>query len=57
MEQILLTNTPNPRKWRSTVKTAVFGASFSLPPLLDEGGKLVWSASEKAVLFSAHLDA
>ena len=31
----LLTNAQNPRKWWSTVKTAVFGASSSLPPLVD----------------------
>ena len=52
-----LTNAPNPSKWWSTVKTAVFGASSSLPPLADRTGKLVWSADEKASLFSAHLDA
>ena len=30
-----------------TVKTALFGASSSLPPLVDRRGKLVWSADEK----------
>ena len=39
------------------MKTAVFGASSSLPPLADRGDKLVWSADEKASLFSAHFDA
>ena len=34
----LLTNTPNSRKWWSTVKTAVFDAISSLPSLLDRGG-------------------
>ena len=53
----LLTNIPNPRKWWSTVETAVFGASSSLPPLADRGRELVWSADEKASLFSAHFDA
>ena len=39
------------------MKTAVFGASPSLPRLVDRGGRLVWSAEEKASLFSAHFDA
>ena len=49
-------NAPNSRKWY-TMKTTVFGASSSLPPLIDKGGKLVWSAEEKASLFLAHVDA
>ena len=53
----LLVNAPSPRKWRSTVKTAVFGASPSLPLLVDRGGRLVWSAIEKAPLLSVHFDA
>ena len=53
----LLTNAPNSRKWWSTVKPAVFGASSSLPHLIDRGDKLVGSADEKAPLFSAHFDA
>ena len=53
----LFTNAPNPRKQWSTVKIEVFGASSSLPPLVDRGVRLVWSADEKASLFSAHLDA
>ena len=52
----LLTNAPNPRKWWSTVKESVFGSSSSLPPLVDRGGKLVWSANEKASLCSVHFD-
>ena len=51
----LLTNATNPRKWCSTVKTAVLGGSSSLSPLLDRGGRLVWSADEKTQLFSAYL--
>ena len=47
----LLTNESNPRKWWCTVKTAVLGTSSSLPPLVDRGGKLVWSADEKAHCF------
>ena len=53
----LLTNAPNPQKGWSTVKTAVFGASSSLPHLVDRGGRLVWPADETASLFSAHFDA
>ena len=53
----LLTNAPNSQKRGSIVKTAVFGVSSSLPPLLDRGGNLVWSADEKTPLFSSHFDA
>ena len=53
----LLTNAPNPRKRWSTVKTAVFDVSSSFPPLLDRGGRPVWSVDEKASLFSAHFAA
>ena len=52
-----LTNAPNLRKWWSTVKTTVFDAGSSLPPLLDRRGRLVWSANGKAFVFSAHFDA
>ena len=31
----LLTNKPNPQKWWSIVKTRVFSASSSLPPLVN----------------------
>ena len=57
LSKLLLTNAPNSGKWWSTVKTAVFDASYSLPSLLDSESKLVWSAEEKASLFSAHFDA
>ena len=53
----LLTNVPNPRKWWSTVKTEVYCASSSLTPLVERRGRLVWSADEKASLFSTHFDA
>ena len=39
------------------VKTAVFGASFSLPPLVDRGGGLGLPAELKASLFLEHFDA
>ena len=51
-----LQNAPNPRS-TSTVKTAVFSANSSLPPLTDRRGKLVWSVDEKASLSSVHFDA
>ena len=31
--------------------------SSSLPPLMDKGDRLVWSANEKASLFSVQFDA
>ena len=37
----LYTNEPNPQKWWSTVKTAVFGTSSNLPPLLMR--EVTWS--------------
>ena len=52
----LLANAPNPRKWWSTVKTAVFGASSGLPPWVDRGGRQVWSANENVSLFSWYFD-
>ena len=42
----LLMNAPNPRNWWSTVKIAVFGASSSLPPLVDTEGKLIFLFSD-----------
>ena len=53
----LLMDALNPRKWWSTVKTAPFVTSSSLPPLVNRGGRLVWSADEMASLVSAHFDA
>ena len=53
----LLANGPNPRAWLFTVKTAVFGANSSLPPLVDRRGMLVWSADKKASMFSAQFGA
>ena len=52
-----LANAANPRKWWSTGKTAVFGASSSLPPLADLGGELVWSSDKKASMISTHFNA
>ena len=36
----VLMNTQSPHKWWSTLKSAVFGLSSSLPPLVGEGGGL-----------------
>ena len=52
-----LTKAPNPRKWWSTVKMAVFGVCSNLLPLTDREGTLGWSANEKASLFSARFEA
>ena len=37
----VLMNVQSPHKWWSTLKSAVFGSSSSLPPLVGEGGGLV----------------
>ena len=42
--------------WWSTRKSAVFGSSSSLPPLISEGGGLVCESVDKADLLSDHLD-
>ena len=41
-------NVQSPHKWRSTLKSAVFGSSSSLPPLVSEGGGLVCESVGKA---------
>ena len=38
----VLMNAQSPHKWWSTLKSAVFGTSSSLPPLVSEGGGLVY---------------
>ena len=38
---VVLVNVQSPHKWWSTLKSAVFGTSPSLPPLVNEGGGLV----------------
>ena len=52
----ILANAPNLCKW-STVKATVFSASSSLPSFVDRKDKRVWSADEKASLFSVLFDA
>ena len=43
-------------KWWSTLKSAVFGTSSSLPPLVNEGGELVCESVCMAYLLSDHFD-
>ena len=49
-------NAQSPHKWRSTLKSAVFGVSSSLPPLVGAGGGLVCESVGKADLQSDHFD-
>ena len=49
-------NIQSPQKWWSTLKSAVFGTSSSLPPLVNEGGGLVCESVGKADLLSDHFD-
>ena len=51
----VLMNVQSPHKWWSTLKSAVFGTSSSLPPLVNEGGGLVCESAGKADLLSDHL--
>ena len=41
-------NVQSPHKWWSTLKSAVFGSSSLLPPLVSEGGGLVCESVGKA---------
>ena len=52
----VLMNDQSPHKWWSTVMSAVFGSSSSLPPLVSEGGGLVCESVGKADLLSYHFD-
>ena len=47
---------PSPHKWWSTLKSAVFGLSSSLPLLVSEGGGLLCESVGKADLLSDHFD-
>ena len=53
-ETMLLTN--NSHKWWSTLKSAVFGARSSIPPLVGNGGALVSDSVGKADLLLRHFD-
>ena len=52
----VLMNVQSPHKWWSPLKSAVFGSSSSLPPLVSEGGGLVCESVGKADLLSDHFD-
>ena len=49
-------NVQFPNKRWSTLKSAVFGSSSSLPPLVSPGGGLVCESIGKADLLSDHFD-
>ena len=52
----VLMNAQSSPKWWSTLKSAVFGLSSSLPPLVGGGGRLVCESVGKADLLSDHFD-
>ena len=52
----VLMNVQSPHKWLSTLKSAVFESSSSLPPLVGLGGGLVCESVGKADLLSDHFD-
>ena len=53
----VLMNVQSSHQWWSTLKSAVFGTSSSLPPLVSEGGGLVFESVGKADLLSIILKA
>ena len=55
-ETDLLMNAQSPTNRRSTLKSAVFGVSSSLPPLVGVGGGLVCERVGKADVLSNHFD-
>ena len=52
----VLMNVQYPHKWWSTLKSAVFGSSLSLLPLVSKGGVLVCESVGKADLLLDHFD-
>ena len=46
----VLMNVQSPHKWWSTLNSAVFGSSSSLPPLVSDGGGMVCELVDKADL-------
>ena len=52
----VLMNVQSPHKWWSTLKSAVFDSSSSLPSLIRKGGGLVCESVGKADLLSDHFD-
>ena len=53
----VLMNFQSPHKWLSTLKSAMFGSSSSLLPLVGGGGGLVCESVGKADLLLDHLTA
>ena len=49
-------NVLSAHKWWSTLKSAVFGSSSSVPQLISEGGGLVCESVGKADLLSENFD-
>ena len=49
-------NAKSPHKWWSTLKSAVFGVSSLLPPLVDGACGLVCESVGKVELLSDHFD-
>ena len=49
-------NVQSPNKWWATLKSAMFGSSSSLPPLVTESGGLVCDSVGNADLLSDHFD-
>ena len=52
----VLLNVQSPHKWWSTLKSAVFGSSSALPPLVSKGGGLVSESVGKPDLLANHFD-
>ena len=52
----VLMNVQSPHKWWCPLKSAVFDTSSSLPPLVNEDGRLVCESAGKADLLSDHFD-
>ena len=51
----VLINVQSPHKCWSTLKSAVFGSSSSLAPLVGRGGRLVFESVGKADLLPEHI--
>ena len=49
-------NVQSPHNWWSTLKSAVFRSSLSLPLLVSEAGELVCESVGNADLLSYHFD-
>ena len=52
----VLMSVQSSHKWWSTLKSAVFGSSSSMPLLVSQGGGLVCESVGKADLLSDHFD-